>query len=60
VLPPEVLRVVIAADPDDAGRNAASDAWFRWTAEDRTVRIAMPHDPRDFNDLLMAGDIPNA
>ena len=41
-LPPEARRVVIAADPDDAGRKAARDAWIRWRAEGRDVRIASP------------------
>jgi putative DNA primase/helicase len=54
VLPPDARHVVIAADPDDAGRTAARDAWTRWTAEGRAVRIAVPDDGGDFNDLLMA------
>jgi putative DNA primase/helicase len=55
VLPSVVQRVVIAADPDDAGRNAARDAWLRWKAEGRDVQIAQPHcEGRDFNDLLLA------
>ncbi len=54
VLPPEARRVVIAADPDEAGREAARDAWTRWTAEGREVRVAVPDDGGDFNDLLMA------
>lgn len=44
----------IAADPDDAGRNAARDAWLLWTDEGRTVQIATLDGPSDFNDLLMA------
>ncbi len=52
LLPPEAQRVVIAADPDQPGRIAARDAWLRWTAEGRSVRIAMPNDTGDFNDLL--------
>jgi phage/plasmid primase-like uncharacterized protein len=54
VLPPEALSVVIAADPDDAGRNAANDAWLRWKDEGRAVQIATPDRPSDFNDLLIA------
>jgi hypothetical protein len=55
LLPPQVRRVVIAADPDDTGRDAAREAWFRWWAEGRAVRIAMPnHDGCDSNDLLVA------
>jgi hypothetical protein len=57
VLPPEARRVVIAADPDDAGRNAAREAWLRWKAEGRDVQIALPHrEGCDFNDLLLARD----
>jgi phage/plasmid primase-like uncharacterized protein len=54
VLPPDARRVVIAADPDDAGRKAARDAWTRWTAEGREVRVALPNGANDFNGLLMA------
>lgn len=53
VLPPEARAVVIAMDPDDAGRNAARDAWRRWKAEGRTVQIAVPHGAGDFNDVAM-------
>jgi hypothetical protein len=56
VLPPEVRRVVIAADNDASGvgqRNALA-AHDRWTAEDRTVRIvAPPVVGDDFNDVLL-------
>ena len=52
VLPPEVRRVIIAADPDRPGREAARDAWTRWRAEGREVEIAMPHGPGDFADIL--------
>jgi phage/plasmid primase-like uncharacterized protein len=51
-LPPEARRVVIAADPDVAGRTAARDAWLRWRTEGRTVQIATPDGDGDFNDLL--------
>jgi hypothetical protein len=54
LLPPEVRCVVIAADPDDPGRQAARDAWPRWTAEGREVRVALPDGSGDFNDLLQA------
>jgi putative DNA primase/helicase len=53
VLPPSVRSVVIAADADAAGRNAAEAAAERWQAEGRRVRIACPDVPgHDFNDLL--------
>ncbi len=54
VLPPEARQVVVAADPDEAGQHAAHDAWLRWSEEGRSVRIATPDGPGDFNDLLMA------
>lgn len=53
VLPPEVRAVVIAVDPDTAGRSAAADAAARWRAEGRRVRLATPDRAgEDFNDLL--------
>jgi phage/plasmid primase-like uncharacterized protein len=54
LLPPEVRSVVIAADPDKAGADAAREAWLRWTVEGRTVRIATPDGHGDFNDLVAA------
>ncbi len=58
-LPPEALRVLIAADPDDAGRNAANAAWLRWRHEGRTVQIATPDGAGDFNDVLIAREAPH-
>jgi putative DNA primase/helicase len=52
VLPTDARNVVIAADPDAAGRQAARDAWIRWRGEGREVRVALPDGPGDFNDLL--------
>ena len=55
VLPPEVCAVVIASNPDAAGRSAARAAAARWRAEGRTVRITTPDTPgQDFNDMLRA------
>ena len=54
VLPQEVTSIVIAADSDDAGQDAARSAWSRWTSEGRTVRIATPdRHGADFNDILL-------
>ena len=53
VLPPDARSVIIAADPDDAGRDAARDAWLRWTEEGRSVQIVIPDGTGDFNDLLL-------
>ena len=57
LLPSEAHRLVIAADPDRSGRNAARDAWLRWRAEGRTVQIATPDGAGDFNDLLRAREV---
>ena len=53
-LPPEARRVVIAADADAPGQDAARHAWLRWRAEGRDVQIATPNFVGDFNDLLRA------
>ncbi len=54
MLPREVRKVVIAADPDRTGREAAREAWIRWRGEGREVRIAVPdQEGRDFNDLIL-------
>ena len=56
VLPPDVRRVIVAADNDVSGvgqRNALA-ARDRWTAEGREVRIvAPPVAGDDFNDVLL-------
>lgn len=54
VLPPDPRSVVIAADPDDAGEQAARAAALRWSAEGRMVQIARPTGSGDFNDVLLA------
>jgi putative DNA primase/helicase len=54
-LPPDVRRIIIAADNDvsGAGQRNALDAHDRWTAEGRSVRIKTPPDVGDdFNDVL--------
>ena len=55
ILPPEVRGVVIAADRDPVGMQAAQAAATRWRAEGRRVRIARPDNAgQDFNDVLAA------
>jgi hypothetical protein len=55
VLPPEVRRVILAADNDRSGINAAEDAAKRFGAEGRIVKIVRPPAGfNDFNDLLRA------
>jgi len=52
VLPFEASRVVVAADPDRAGEQAARAAALRWSAEGRVVQIARPTGNGDFNDMV--------
>jgi putative DNA primase/helicase len=55
-LPPTMTNIVIVADHDitGVGQRNALDAYQRWTAEGRSVRIVMPPNPGDdFNDILM-------
>ncbi|MFT2094676.1 toprim domain-containing protein [Acidiphilium multivorum] len=53
ILPVEVRRVVIAADHDKPGIEAAEAAARRWKAEGRAVRIVRPDKPGDdFADVL--------
>jgi hypothetical protein len=57
-LPPAVRNVVVAADNDmnGAGQRAALEAYQRWTAEGRSIRIAVPPlAGSDFNDVLTSG-----
>jgi putative DNA primase/helicase len=52
-LPEGVREVIIAADHDRPGGDAARAAAARWQAEGRRVRIATPNQPGDdFNDVL--------
>jgi putative DNA primase/helicase len=54
---PDVVRdVIIAADSDDAGEQAAQAAAAGLLCEGLRVRIARPPTGRDFNDLLTEGD----
>jgi len=53
ILSPEVVRVVVAADNDKPGINAAQDAIRRWRREGRDCRLVMPDkEGADFADLL--------
>lgn len=56
ILPPKPMasEIVIAADHDQPGLDAAYKAAERWTAEGRHVEISTPSEEgKDFNDLLM-------
>jgi phage/plasmid primase-like uncharacterized protein len=53
-LPDDVQNVVICADHDIAGLQAAERAATRYQNEGRAVSVATPPEPgQDFNDLLM-------
>lgn len=51
VLPDGAREVLIAADADQVGLEAAETAAGRWHAQGRTVRIVKPPAGLDFNDL---------
>jgi putative DNA primase/helicase len=57
-LPADVRDVIVLADGDDPGEEAAQDCAWRWKCEGRRVRIARPPQGMDFNDMLM-GDASN-
>jgi len=53
ILPYDVSEVLIAADHDQPGLDAAQAAAARWEDEGRCVKIAVPPTPgHDFNDFL--------
>ena len=53
-LPPEVRKLIIAADGDQPGEDAAMTAGKRFLGEGRKVAIARAPVGMDFNDLLRA------
>jgi hypothetical protein len=54
-LPPEVRTVIVAADNDDPGRKAASEACCRFILEGRNAYVALPPAVfKDFNDALLS------
>lgn len=57
-LPTEVRAVAIAADNDvsGTGQRAALSARERWATERRSVRILLPPNPGDFNDVLLRAE----
>jgi putative DNA primase/helicase len=52
-IPEQVKEVVVLADADLPGEEAAQHAARRWVREGRHVRIARPPKGQDFNDLLL-------
>jgi len=51
-LPADVRDVIVMADGDDAGENAARMCAVRWKRQGLRVRLARPPRGADFNDLL--------
>jgi phage/plasmid primase-like uncharacterized protein len=55
ILPAETQEVIICADADTRGQQAAMAAAKRWASEGRRVKIACPPEAgQDFNDMLTA------
>jgi putative DNA primase/helicase len=54
-IPGQVQEVVVLADADLPGEEAAQYAARRWVRDGRRVRIARPPKGQDFNDLLLSG-----
>jgi putative DNA primase/helicase len=54
ILPPAARKILICADRDEngVGEQAARNAGQRWLEEGRDVRLALPPELGDFNDLL--------
>ena len=52
-LPHDVRDVIVLADGDEPGEEAARDCAWRWRRQGRRVRIARPPQGMDFNDMLM-------
>ena len=51
-LPPNVRTVIILADGDTPGENAAQASARRWLREGRRVKIVRAPPGKDFNDVL--------
>jgi len=52
-IPEHVKEVIVLADGDLPGEEAAQYAARRWVHQGRRVRIAMAPKGKDFNDLLL-------
>ncbi len=52
-LPGTVHEVIVLADGDDPGEEAARDFALRWKRQGQRVRIARPPRGMDFNDVLL-------
>jgi phage/plasmid primase-like uncharacterized protein len=54
---PLAAEIIIAADGDPVGVDAARDAAARWHRKGRKVRIAIAPQNQDFNDLLVGNEL---
>lgn len=52
-LPETAREVIVLADGDDPGEEAAREAALRWKRKGRSLRIAPPPKGADFNDLIL-------
>ena len=50
---PVAQYIIIAADNDQAGIDSANRAAEVFTLQGRVVRIAMPQDAKDFNEMYL-------
>ena len=57
VLPDSTHEVIIASDADPAGQNAAKKLAIRLKKEGRVARIATPAPYKDFNEMLVKGNV---
>lgn len=57
-LPSQIRDVVVLADGDERGEQAAQQAAIRWRRQGRQVRIACPPRGYDFNDMLLGRSSP--
>lgn len=55
-LPERVRDVIVLADGDDRGEEAARECAFRFVTQGRRVRVARPGVGQDFNDLLVGNE----
>ena len=53
ILPPEVREVILCADGDIVGNEAARNAALKFRTEGRRVRICTAPAGQDFNDVLL-------
>jgi hypothetical protein len=55
LIPETVTELVIAADSDKDGLNAAYAAASYWSSTGRAVKVVAPEDAKDWNEHLLAG-----